>query len=368
MADGDLQTLGMLLQQTREEHALSFEEVEEQTRIRVKFLRALEKGDVSILPSVAHAKGFLRNYAQFLRLDANAIVAQFVELTGTETSSVTTTTAAPMSAPPSPPAASPVPTIPAFEQAPPPESVPAPIAASPAAPPTQRMRTARIEPGQQVGPTGPLGARQEQTVKDTGTGQFKKPQAASGRVFRSNWIIGAVLAIGMIAIVGWAITQLSAISGDELIPTKQVSIAIETTATDEESGSIPINQPTMALSPTTGIPILDRVLISMTVTRRTWVRIIVDGEIAYEGQAVPGNLLQYTGQQSIVVIAGNGAGLDVTYNGQDIGQLGDQGEAVERIFTPSGQATPTATATLTPTSTNVPTATPRVSPTLPPQR
>jgi cytoskeletal protein RodZ len=355
----------MLLQQTREQHALSLEEVEEQTRIRVKFLRALESGDVSILPSVAHAKGFLRNYAQFLRLDANAIVAQFVELTGVGTSSVTTTTAPPMSVPPPTPPPT-TPTIPAFEQAPLREdSVSVPAAPPAAVHPTQRARPVHIAQGQQVGPTGPLGASRGQ-ARDTGTGQFKKPQAASGRIFRSNWIIGVVLGIGMVAIVSWAIMQLSAISGDELIPTEQVSIAIETTATDDANdngGSIPINQPTMALSPTTGIPVMNRVLLSITVTRRTWVRIIVDDEVKYEGQAVPGNFLQYTGEQSIVVIAGNGAGLDVTYNGQEIGELGGQGEAVERIFTPSGQATPTATPTLTPTSTGVPTATPRVSPT-----
>jgi cytoskeletal protein RodZ len=76
MTNGDLQSLGAMLRQAREQRALTFDEVETQTRIRVKFLQALESGDLSLLPSLAHARGFLRNYAQFLHLDANAIIAQ----------------------------------------------------------------------------------------------------------------------------------------------------------------------------------------------------------------------------------------------------------------------------------------------------
>jgi hypothetical protein len=74
-------------------------------------------------------------------------------------------------------------------------------------------------------------------------------------------------------------------------------------------------------------------------------------------------VLQYQGQQLIVVLAGNGAGLDVTYNGQSIGPLGERGEVVERFFTVGEIATPTVTPTITPTNTSVPSSTPRVSPT-----
>ncbi|MBN1429624.1 MAG: helix-turn-helix domain-containing protein [Anaerolineae bacterium] len=353
MADGDLQSLGLLLRQSREAYALSLEEVEEQTRIRAKFLRALESGDVSILPSIAHAKGFLRNYAQFLRLDANTIVAQFVDLTGSSSTPVTTSTA-----PPSPVPATPTtqPNIPAFER---PETPPVPTVMPH---PTERTRPVYIAPGKQVGPAGPLGASQgKKSSRGTETGQSKSPRPSSIPILRSNWIVGAILGIGMLAIVWWTVTRLSTITGEQLIPTEQFSNIAKPTVTSDTAGSIPIGQPTLVSSPTAGIPILDRVLLTMAVTRRTWVRIVVDGEIVYEGQAEPGNLLQYTGQQSIVVIAGNGAGLDATYNGQEIGLLGKPGEAIERIFTSSGQVTPTPTPTLTPTSTGVPTATPRVT-------
>lgn len=356
MADGDLQTLGVLLRQTREAHALSLEEVEEQTRIRVKFLRALEGGDISVLPSVAHAKGFLRNYAQFLRLDTNAIVAQFVELTGSKAVPITTSTAPP--APPSTPAA---PSIAAFEQPLPPEDISTSNVARPSVRPAGKMPSLHVTSDQRVGPALPLSVGRPE-APDAGR-RPEKPPSDLGRYFRSNILMGAVLAVGMIAIVWWTITQLSAITGSELVPTKQLPISTSLGSTTTSGGQVLTIQPTFTPSPTAGIPILDRVLLAITVTQRTWVRVIVDEEIAFEGQAEPGDLLQYTGQQAIVVIAGNGAGLDVTYNGQAIGLLGERGEAVQRIFTPTGQATPTPTVTLTPTSTSVPSATPRFTPT-----
>lgn len=358
MADDDLQALGVLLRQTREAHALSLEEVEEQTRIRVKFLRALEGGDISVLPSAAHAKGFLRNYAQFLRLDANAIVNQFAELTGSGVAPVTVPTA-----PPTHSHAPSAPSIPAFEQQVMPEDASAPAVTPPL--PTRstgKTRPLHVTPEQWVGPATPLGV--SQAGAPDARPRPEKPPSALGRYFRSNVLVGAALAVGMIAIVWWAISQLSTITGSELIPTEQISEGTMVGLSATSTGQVPATQPTVAPSPTVRIPpFLDRVLLTITVTQRTWVRVIVDGEVAFEGQAEPGKLLQYTGQQSVVVVAGNGAGLDTTYNGQAIGPLGEFGEAVERIFTPTGQTTPTPTQTLTPTSTSVPSATPRFTPT-----
>ena len=68
---------GEILKNTRSEKKLSFENVEKETKIRVKFLRALEEGDVSLFYSTAYARGFLKNYAEFLGLDTKLILALF---------------------------------------------------------------------------------------------------------------------------------------------------------------------------------------------------------------------------------------------------------------------------------------------------
>lgn len=356
MANGDLQSLGTLLRQTREARALSFEEVEAQTRIRVKFLQALESGDISVLPSVAHAKGFLRNYAQFLRLDANAIVAQFGELTGSGAGPVTTPTATPIytQPPAAPPAAGP--TVPAFDQPLPPHSVTQPP--TPIYPPVQSPAAPRptvVPPDRRVGPAAPLAMGRGGTE----SARAERPRSAVGRLFQSNLIVGAILLVGMLAIAGWVVMQLSTVTGEELIPTDVAGDAPAGFATSGTVEASPTFPPTSTPPSVVGPTILDRVLLTITITQRAWTRVTVDGEVVFEGQAEKGIVLQYTGMQTIIVLTGNAAGLSVNYNGQDLGPLGERGQVVERIFTPSAQLSPTPTLTPSPTPTNVPTPTPR---------
>jgi len=364
-----------MLRAAREQSALSLDEVEAQTRIRVKFLEALENGDLSALPSAAHARGFLRNYAQFLRLDSNAIAANFSALTGTGRLSHTTSTVPPNVSPPGPmPAQGNI--APSFDQdyAPPP---PAPTNyVSPTGTGSLRARSTYVPPGQRVGPGVPTGVpNQPPPQRNVATPPYgmsapvMQPQVTQPelpvmplhRLLQNNLIVGGALLVAMVAIVWWAVTTLSAISSEDFATTPDPA------GTNIASGGqteIVVSPSPLDATPTEllgGPPAisLDRVLLNITVTQRTWARIVVDGAVAFEGQLVPGSVVQYQGATSILLRVGNGAGLSVNYNGQDLGVMGGPGEVVERIFTPSGQITPTVTPTLTPTSTTVLTPTPR---------
>ncbi len=68
--------IGQLLRQTRESLGLSLADVEAETRIRQKYLSALESGDWDELPSTVTARGFLRRYASFLGLNPDELMAQ----------------------------------------------------------------------------------------------------------------------------------------------------------------------------------------------------------------------------------------------------------------------------------------------------
>jgi transcriptional regulator with XRE-family HTH domain len=89
-------SIGSRLRQTREARHLTIEQVAEQTRIRPRYLQALESDDLSAIPSAVQARGFLRNYAEMLGL-------KFEELTAAPAQP-----AAPM-APPEPAPENPVP-------------------------------------------------------------------------------------------------------------------------------------------------------------------------------------------------------------------------------------------------------------------
>ena len=69
-------TIGQRLKKAREYRNLTFEKVEEATRIRTQYLQALEADDFSAMPSPIQARGFLRNYVQYLGLDLDQIVEE----------------------------------------------------------------------------------------------------------------------------------------------------------------------------------------------------------------------------------------------------------------------------------------------------
>ncbi len=66
--------VGEVLKRTRTRRKLDIGTVEQHTKIRTKYLRALENEEWETLPGPAYAKGFLRTYAQFLGLDGDALV------------------------------------------------------------------------------------------------------------------------------------------------------------------------------------------------------------------------------------------------------------------------------------------------------
>lgn len=49
-------------------------EVEETTKIRAKYLRALENEEYNLLPGPAYVKSFLRTYADYLGLDSRRLI------------------------------------------------------------------------------------------------------------------------------------------------------------------------------------------------------------------------------------------------------------------------------------------------------
>lgn len=67
-------SIGEVLRAARAEQGLELSEIERRTKLRSRYLRALEEERWSDLPGAAYAKGFLRTYASELGLDAEALV------------------------------------------------------------------------------------------------------------------------------------------------------------------------------------------------------------------------------------------------------------------------------------------------------
>ena len=69
--------LGDALRSQREQMGVTLEQATEDTRIREKFLQAIESGDYQSLPGTVYTKGFLRNYAGYLNLDPEEMLALY---------------------------------------------------------------------------------------------------------------------------------------------------------------------------------------------------------------------------------------------------------------------------------------------------
>jgi cytoskeleton protein RodZ len=69
--------IGESLRQARTDRGLELSVVSDAIKIRVRYLRALEAEDWDALPAPAYARGFLRTYAGYLGLDADALVEEF---------------------------------------------------------------------------------------------------------------------------------------------------------------------------------------------------------------------------------------------------------------------------------------------------
>lgn len=72
-----LVNIGDSLREARIRRNLTIKDVEAATKIRGKYLEALEQEDFEVLPGATCVKGFLRTYATFLKLDADSLVEAY---------------------------------------------------------------------------------------------------------------------------------------------------------------------------------------------------------------------------------------------------------------------------------------------------
>ena len=69
-----MDNLGELLRQARLEKGKTLEEIAEETKIRIRYLQAIEEGNLDILPGHFYTRGFIKSYAEAVGLDPDALL------------------------------------------------------------------------------------------------------------------------------------------------------------------------------------------------------------------------------------------------------------------------------------------------------
>jgi cytoskeletal protein RodZ len=297
-------SIGANLRQRREQLGLTLEEAERVTRIRSLYLQALERDDPGALPSPVQARGFLKNYADYLGLRSEEILRQYVEQTGGRR------------------------TIPLLR----PASVPAREALRAAAPRALRRRWFSMD-------------------------LIVAAVISLGTLALLIWGGGRLMASLRER------TEQARGASAFLISTATAS----STSTATDIALQPVSLEATQSAPTATLPPLPlpsgRVTLRIIVQQRAWLRVVVDGRQEFQGRVVAGDVLDYAADRVIEVSTGNGAALRISWNGQDLGLLGALDEVITRLWTSVAMLTPTPTVTATFTASPPPTSTPVPSPT-----
>jgi len=320
--------LGQLLQEARRQKGVSLEQVEEVTRIRQKFLKALEEENFRALPTETYVKGFLRNYALYLGLDPKEVIALY-EGRGVEEKA----------APPQP----------GFFQ---------PMDVSLAAP-------------SWLTPDLVIGALLILVLLAFGSWAawhylppVVKAQLLSWRATATPSPTATTSIVLPLAIPTATPTTMPTVT-----PTAMPTVAVVVVSTSTPT-SAPSSTPTGAPTNTPTPRVSAGVEVELRIVEYTWLRVIVDGEEAFVGSLEAGTTRTWRGRESVALRCGNGGGVEATVNGEPLGLLGERGQVVDVEWLAEGvtptPATPEVTATLTPTVGVTVTVTPTTTPTATP--
>jgi len=271
-----MDTLGAWLRQAREAQGSSLEEAESATRIRARFLEALEEGDYAAFTgSEVQVRGFLRIYARFLDLPPDEVVARYkAEVHGVEP-------------------------------------------ATPAAPEEKQ-------------PTGPAQAATRPMGRPP---SIPVSTARPRRLGPESLLVAGVVLIVILAAVAVGGYLMTRGAGEEaaLTPTPAPSAQAEPPTTVSEAPTRAAIPPTFPASPQ------GDVTLALKATEHVWVRLKVDGQTVFEGMLDRDQVETWSGQEVIVVETGNGAGLQVTVNGQPQGTMCGRNQVCTRGWGPTGE-------------------------------
>lgn len=261
---------GETLRIERERQKLTIQDIEQGTSIRAVYIEALENGEYDKLPGAVYAKGFVKNYANFLNLDADKLAKDF---------------------------------------------------AAELSPPTQEEIDAET-----------LNAEEKVVEEDKKAEKLKITELHSPNVkvhdsdsssSSSTMIIAAVLLIAIFAGGVWYYLKNSAENVANVTPPVQT----EVNKPAENNQQNPATNPVSAAVPQDGVNIQAKF------NGECWTRVFVDGVYAYEGVPAAGEVMNWHGVEGVTIRVGNAAGVEVSMNGQNYGTLGGIGEVLERTFT-----------------------------------
>ncbi len=301
--------LGDMLRRARENRRLTLAQVEDEIRIRQKFLKALEEGDHEVLPEEVYARGFIRSYAAFLGLDPGEALALYLKDKRPFQAAI----------PPPSPMSSPI----------------KPMVDSPS------ISTSWLHPGWAIAIAIAMAIMVVACLTAGGL-----------------WAVRQYLLPGegsVEAQAGPTLPAYTIIATEASHPSSTPDISVPFVPTDTPTPTV---TPTVTPSPTpkayTGVEI------ELIIQAKAWLQVTVDGVKQFDGILEAGERRIFSGQERVAVRCGNAGGVEVIVNGRSEGLMGAPGEVKGREWIKEDVPSGPPPANVTPSPTAMPTATPRV--------
>ena len=276
--------VGEILRREREKQGLSIADVAGETSIRDVYLEAIEKGDYDALPGDVYAKGFIRNYSKFLQIDGDALLEQY----DSERNIVKVVQPADM---------------PREDEASEPK---------------------KSFFGRNKGAEKP--AARAETSSSTGDSrpQAKTSLFAAGDEYRHS--LEREEKSGS--------KKFMILLGVMLVFLGGVYVAFMDDGTDPAAKSKPAvkQEQTVKQEPAAPAKVYEGVEVSAKLLENCWISVQVDGQAAFEGTVEKGKEMSWKGKESVEIRAGNAGGIQVTFNGKDMGTLGEVGQIADSKF------------------------------------
>ena len=279
--------VGDILRRERERQNLSIKDIEQSTSIRALYIEAIENGDYDKLPGTVYAKGFIKNYGNFLKLNGEDLSRNFSE-----------------------------------------EVSPTPILHS-TTPDSNTKQPLQEDQTEKV-INEPIPAVNNQIRSEAET-KINSPKLSKNNSHSSsNGSLIAAAAILVVAVVGGLWYYFTNIEGKELAqntPVQTQSATVEPSVSSVSAGKVSASTPDSVSVPA------NVVNLQAKFNGQCWTRVIVDGRVAYEGTAEAGQTLSWQGKDKITVTAGNAAAVEFIENGNNLGVAGGDGAVIEKTFT-----------------------------------
>ncbi len=306
--------LGHLLAEARAAKELSLADVEAATRIRQKYLEALEAGNFAALPRGAVARGFLRTCARYLGLDEADALRRYAQESGDTGDQL---------------------------------EIP--------------------EPGKpRLTDYRPIEVELSDSRFDLGWLRWVIALLVVAVIAAATWwVLNGNLGWNPLAALGPAPTATPT-TPPTLPPTATRVVIVVTvppapTATPLPQPTptsdllplpIPTAEPTITPTarPTATPEVVGHIALVMQITQRSWVEVTIDGVLVITGENMEaGQVRTWEAKRSITVFTGNGAGVSLSLNGRQLGAMGKIDELVRRTWVAEGGQVTEAAGTVTPT-------------------